>query len=232
LHGVRIPDQGAPLRANFACLGETYVENNSIRVPVTFTDRMRVWFKWVVDPLGRFFLNLGMTPNMMTGMGLAGNFLGAYFISQGKLVLGGWLVLVMTPIDALDGTMARLRGDPSDFGAFVDSVSDRYAEMAILGGLMYYFAIRGNALGTTLAFAAAAGSILVSYVKARAESLKYEAKVGLMTRMERYLVLAPLLVFNQPIIALWILAILGNFTALQRIWFVRRQAHAQMKKLS
>jgi CDP-diacylglycerol--glycerol-3-phosphate 3-phosphatidyltransferase len=198
-------------------------------MPVTLTDRMRVWFKWVVDPLGRFFLSLGITPNMMTALGLAGNFVGAYFIARGNLVLGGWLVLVMTPIDALDGTMARLRGDPSDFGAFVDSVSDRYAEMVILGGLMYYFAVRGHVLGSTLAFAAAAGSILVSYVKARAESLKYEAKVGLMTRMERYLVLAPLLVFNQPIIALWILAVLGNFTALQRIWFVRRQAHAQMK---
>ena len=210
-------------------MGVIFVENNGVRVPVTFTDRMRVWFKWVVDPLGRFFLRLGMTPNMMTTLGMAGNFIGAYFISQGKLVLGGWLVLIMTPIDALDGTMARLLGEPSDFGAFVDSVSDRYAEMAILGGLMYYFAVLGNALGSTLAFAAAAGSILVSYVKARAESLRYEAKVGILTRMERYLVLAPLLVLNQPIVALWILAILGNFTALQRIWFVRKQAHAQMK---
>ncbi|MGB7873096.1 MAG: CDP-alcohol phosphatidyltransferase family protein [Anaerolineales bacterium] len=205
------------------------MENNGVRVPVTFTDRMRAWFKWMVDPLGRFFLNIGITPNMMTSLGLAGNFVGAYFISQGNLVLGGWLMLIMTPIDALDGTMARLRGDPSDFGAFVDSVSDRYAEMAILGGLMYYFAMQGNALGSTLAFAAAAGSILVSYVRARAESLHYESKVGIMTRVERYLVLAPLLVFNQPIAALWILAILGNFTALQRIWFVRKQAHAQMK---
>jgi CDP-diacylglycerol--glycerol-3-phosphate 3-phosphatidyltransferase len=205
------------------------VENNGVRVPVTFTDRMRVWFKWVVDPLGRFFLGIGMTPNMMTALGLAGNFVGAYFISQGRIVLGGWLMLIMTPIDALDGTMARLRGDPSDFGSFVDSVSDRYADLAILGGLLYYFAMQGNALGSTLAFLAAAGSILVSYVRAKAESLHYEAKVGIMTRVERYLVLAPMLVFNQPIIALWILAILGNFTALQRIWFVRKQAHAQMK---
>jgi CDP-diacylglycerol--glycerol-3-phosphate 3-phosphatidyltransferase len=207
----------------------TSVESNGVHVPVTFTDRLRDWFKWVVDPLGRFFLSLGMTPNMMTALGLFGNFLGAYFISQGKLVLGGWVVLIVTPIDALDGTMARLRGDPSDFGAFVDSVSDRYAELAILGGLMYFFAMQGNTLGSILAFAAAAGSVLVSYVKARAESLDFEAKVGLLTRAERYLVLAPLLVFNQPIIALWILAILGNFTALQRIWFVRRQAHAKMR---
>jgi len=210
-------------------MGVTFVENNGVRMPVTLTDRMRVWFKWAVDPLGRFFLNIGMTPNMMTALGLAGNFISAYFISQGKLMVGGWLMLIMTPIDALDGTMARLRGDPSDFGAFVDSVSDRYAELAILGGLLYYFAMQGNPLGSTLAFVAAAGSVLVSYIRARAEGLHYEAKVGIMTRVERYLVLAPLLVFNQPIIALWILAILGNFTALQRILFVRKQAHAQMK---
>jgi len=205
------------------------VESNGVRVPVTLTDRMRTWFKWVVDPLGRFFLNIGMTPNMMTTLGLLGNFLGAFFLSQGKLMLGGWVVLIMTPIDALDGTMARLRGDPSDFGAFVDSVSDRYAELAILGGLLYFYANQGNVLASTLAFAAASGSVLVSYVKARAESLQYEAKIGLLTRVERYLVLAPLLVLNKPIIALWILAIFGNFTALQRIWFVRRQAHAQMR---
>lgn len=205
------------------------MESNGVRVPVTLTDRMRTWFKWVVDPLGRFFLNIGMTPNMMTTLGLLGNFLGAFFLSQGKLMLGGWVVLIMTPIDALDGTMARLRGDPSDFGAFVDSVSDRYAELAILGGLLYFYANQGNVLASTLAFAAASGSVLVSYVKARAESLQYEAKIGLLTRVERYLVLAPLLVLNKPIIALWILAIFGNFTALQRIWFVRRQAHAQMR---
>ena len=207
------------------------MENKGIRVPVTLTDRLRTWFKWVVDPLGRFFLNIGMTPNMMTGLGLLGNFVGAYFLSQGKMVLGGWLVVIMTPIDGLDGTMARLRGDPSTFGGFVDSVSDRYAELAIFGGLMYYFASHGNALGSVLAFAAASGSVLVSYVRSRAESAGYEAKVGIMTRAERYLVLAPLLVFNHPIIALWILAILGHFTAIQRIWFVRRQAHAQMKQV-
>ncbi len=205
------------------------MENNGIRVPVTLTDRLRGWFKWFLDPVGRFLLRLGLTPNMMTGLGLAGNFAGAYFLSQGNLALGGWLVVIMTPIDALDGTMARLRGDASDFGAFVDSVSDRYAELAILGGLLHYFAVQGDAKGSILAFAAAAGSVLVSYVKARAESLDFEAKVGLLTRVERYLVLAPLLALGEPILALWILAIFGNFTALQRIWFVRRQAHARMK---
>ena len=209
--------------------GDATLEDSHSTDPVTLTDRLRAWFKWVLDPVGKFLLGLGLTPNTMTGLGLAGNFLGAYFLSQGRMSLGGWLVLVMTPIDALDGTMARLRGDPSDFGAFVDSVSDRYAELAILGGLLYFYALQADAHGTILAFLAASGSVLVSYVKARGESVGYNAKVGLLTRVERYLVLAPLLVLNQPMLALWLLAIFGNFTALQRIWYIRRQAHAGTK---
>jgi CDP-diacylglycerol--glycerol-3-phosphate 3-phosphatidyltransferase len=71
---------------------------------------------------------------------------------------------------------------------------------------------------------AAAGSVLVSYVKARADSLKFDANVGILTRMERYLVIAPLLLFNLPAVAAWIVAVLANITALQRIWKVRQQA--------
>jgi CDP-diacylglycerol--glycerol-3-phosphate 3-phosphatidyltransferase len=82
-----------------------------------------------------------------------------------------------------------------------------------------------------LTFGAAAGSVLVSYVRARAEGLGYEAKVGLLTRAERYLVLAPALVFNQLYIGLGILAVFANFTALQRVWHVRRHAHTVNKKL-
>lgn len=205
------------------------MEKNGVKMPITLTDRLRGWFKWVLDPVARFFIRLGLTPNTMTILGLVGNFLGAYFLSQGKMSLGGWIMLILTPIDALDGTMARMLGEPTAFGAFVDSVSDRYAELALFGGLMYYFVTQMNTLGVVLAFSASAGSVMVSYARARAESNGYEAKVGIMTRVERYLVLAPLLVFNKPLIALWILAILTNFTALQRIWFVRRQAHEQMK---
>ena len=196
----------------------------------TFTDFLRLWFKWVLDPLGRFFNALGLTPNMMTMLGMIGNSIGAYFLARGELVTGGWLVVLMTPIDALDGTMARLRGESGDFGAFVDSVSDRYSELIIYGGLLYYFLTLGEPLGGLLVFGAAAGSVLVSYVKARAEGLGYQAKVGLLTRVERYLVLAPSLVFQQLHIGLAIIAVLANITALQRIWFVRRQAHEKMNK--
>jgi len=163
-------------------------------------------------------------------LGMIGNSIGAYFLARGELVTGGWLVVLMTPIDALDGTMARLRGESGDFGAFVDSVSDRYSELIIYGGLLYYFLTLGEPLGGLLVFGAAAGSVLVSYVKARAEGLGYQAKVGLLTRVERYLVLAPSLVFQQLHIGLAIIAVLANITALQRIWFVRRQAHEKMNK--
>jgi CDP-diacylglycerol--glycerol-3-phosphate 3-phosphatidyltransferase len=196
----------------------------------TFTDYLRLWFKWVLDPLGGFFNRLGITPNMMTMLGLIGNTVGAYFLARGDMLAGGLLVALMTPIDALDGTMARLRGESSDWGAYVDSVTDRYAELIIFGGLLYHFLVKGEVLGGMLTFAAAAGSVLVSYVKARAEGLGYEAKIGLLTRAERYLVLAPSLIFNKLYIGLALIAALANFTALQRIWHVRKYARAKMKK--
>lgn len=202
---------------------------HSMPIKKTLTDYLRLWFKWFLDPVGGFFNRLGLTPNTMTMLGLLGNMVGAYYLARGEMLTGGLLVLLMTPIDALDGTMARLRGESSDFGAFVDSVTDRYSELIIYGGLLYHFLSLGEPLGGLLVFGAAAGSVLVSYVKARAEGLGYQAKVGLLTRVERYLVLAPSLVFNQLFIGLAIIAVFANITALQRIWHVRSQAHAKMK---
>jgi len=196
----------------------------------TFTDYLRLWFKWVLDPLGGFLNRLGLTPNMVTVLGLLGNTVGALYLARGEMLTGGIWIALMTPVDALDGTMARLRGESSDFGAYVDSVSDRYSELIIYGGLLYHFLEIGEPLGGMLTFAAAAGSVLVSYVKARAEGLGYEAKVGLLTRAERYIVLAPSLIFNQLNIGLGIIAVFANITALQRIWHVRKHAHAKMKK--
>jgi CDP-diacylglycerol--glycerol-3-phosphate 3-phosphatidyltransferase len=191
----------------------------------TLTDVMRGLFKGILDPIGGFLNRLGVTPNMMTMLGLLGNMVGAWFLAQGNMVLGGVFVLVCTPFDALDGTMARLRGEASEFGAFVDSVTDRYSELFILGGLLYHFLQNNDHLSAMAVYIAAAGSVLVSYVKARADSLKFDANTGILTRLERYLVIAPLLVLNLPSLAVWIVAVLANVTALQRIWKVRRQAH-------
>lgn len=198
----------------------------------TFTDFLRGTFKWFLDPVGRFLNRIGLTPNSVTLLGVLGNIVAAYFIARGQLLTGGIIMLIAWPVDALDGTMARLRGEASDWGAFVDSVSDRYSELIILGALLYHFAAINQPMPEIVTFAAAAGSILVSYVKARAEAQSFSAREGLLTRAERYLVLGPSLVFNIPVVGVWIIAILANFTALQRIWVVRGQARANFTKLS
>lgn len=193
---------------------------------MTFTDMMRRTFKGVLDPIGMFFNKLGLMPNTMTILGVVGNLCGAILLARGQMFWGGLVILLMGPVDALDGTMARLRGMTGQFGAFVDSVSDRYSELIIFGGLLYYYGLRADTLGILLVFASAAGSVLVSYVRSRGQSLGWDTKVGVLTRMERYMVLSPALIFNVPIVGLWIIAVLSNITALQRIVDVRRQAHA------
>ncbi len=192
---------------------------------VSFTDWLRRFFKWLIDPIGGFLNRIGLTPNAVTMLGLIGSVAAAFFLAQGNMLWGGIIVLVMWPVDALDGTMARLRGEPTEFGGFVDSVTDRYSELVIFAGLLYYFLGLGNILVAMLVFAATAGSILVSYTRSRAEALGFDAKVGILTRVERYLVLVVGLIFNRPIMMMWVMAIFANITALQRIWYVRQQAH-------
>jgi CDP-diacylglycerol--glycerol-3-phosphate 3-phosphatidyltransferase len=120
--------------------------------------------------------------------------------------------------------MARLRGEPTDFGAFIDSVTDRYSELIIFAGLLYFYLHAGNMLMAMFVFAAAAGSVLVSYVRARAQSLGYEAKEGVLTRAERFAVLIPSIILGYPSVGVVVVALLANFTALQRILVVRRLA--------
>jgi CDP-diacylglycerol--glycerol-3-phosphate 3-phosphatidyltransferase len=162
---------------------------------------------------------------MVTLGGLAGQVIASYFLAIGQMTIGGLLLVLVAPLDFLDGTMARLRGTPTRFGAFLDSVTDRYAELAIFGGLFIYFSQHQDWLSCALVYFAAAGSVMVSYIRARAEGVGYEAKIGLLSRVERYFILVPLLIFNLPFWAVIILAIFTNFTALQRIIHVYQQAN-------
>jgi CDP-diacylglycerol--glycerol-3-phosphate 3-phosphatidyltransferase len=190
----------------------------------TLSDVLRVRFKHVLDPIGRFLNRLGIAPNTLTLAGLVGNLIGALFLAQGKFITGGIILFLMGPLDALDGTMARLRGEPSAWGAFVDSVTDRFSELFIYAGLIYFYLNTTNTLRVFTAFAALGGSVMVSYVRARAQSLGYEAKQGIMTRMERFAVLVAGLLFGFPELAIFLIALLANITAIQRILVVRRQA--------
>ena len=194
----------------------------------TLTDMMRLLFKGIIDPIAAFFNRLGLLPNTMTLIGLIGHTIGALFLFQGKMLIGGLVILAMAPVDALDGTMARLRGESSSFGAFVDSVTDRYSELIIFLALIIFYAQQDEWLNSVVVYTAAAGSVLVSYVRSRGESLGYEAKVGILTRMERYIVLVPALILNVPMIGLWIIAVMANVTAIQRILHIRRQARSNL----
>ncbi|MFN2174694.1 MAG: CDP-alcohol phosphatidyltransferase family protein [Anaerolineales bacterium] len=198
---------------------------NQTQEKPTLTEQMRIRFRGLLNSIGSFLNNLGITPNAMTISGLIGNTVGAVLVAMGHMTIGGLIILAMGPIDALDGTMARLRGMSGQFGAFVDSVTDRYSELIIFGGLLYYYVSQGDKIATMLVFGASAGSVLVSYIRARGQSLGWDTKVGILTRMERYLVLAPSLIFNIPLVGLWIIAIFANITGLQRIIDVRRQAY-------
>lgn len=195
---------------------------------VTLSDIMRARFKGVIEPLASFLNRLGLEPNAVTLFGLVGTVIGSFFLATGRISLGGTIILFMAPIDALDGTMARMRGQPSSFGAFVDSVTDRYSELFIFGGLLFYYLQQQDMLGASLTYLAAAGSILVSYIRARAQSVGFETKIGLFSRFERLVVLIPCLIINQPWIGVGAIALLANFTALQRIFHVRSQAYAKM----
>jgi phosphatidylglycerophosphate synthase len=195
----------------------------------SFTDRMRVWFRWYLDPIAGFLNRIGITPNTVTIFGLVGTIGVAVLIALGHMTWAGILLLIMGPVDAMHGALARLRNEVSDWGAFVDSVTDRYSELFIFGGFLIYYMMDGNPYGIVLAYLGAAGSVLVSYIKARAEASKLDANVGLLTRVERYIVLIPGLIFNLPLVALFIIAIFANFTAIQRILRVRADAHRNHK---
>jgi CDP-diacylglycerol--glycerol-3-phosphate 3-phosphatidyltransferase len=201
----------------------------------SFSDNMRVWFRWYYHPIAAFLNRLGIRPNTVTLIGLAGTVGVAVLIAFGYMTWAGILLLVMGPVDAMDGALARLRNEVSAWGAFVDAVTDRYSELFLFLGFLIYFMLQSNEAGILLAYLAAAGSVLVSYVKARADASKLDANVGLLTRVERYLVIIPALIFSSlypplVLIALTIIAVLANITALQRIFRVRRDAVRQLSE--
>jgi CDP-diacylglycerol--glycerol-3-phosphate 3-phosphatidyltransferase len=189
--------------------------------PITLTDQLRSLFKDFVAPIAAFIHRLGIHPNVLTVSGMLGVAVGSIFLAFGELRVGGLIILVMGTLDGLDGTVARLRGEPSEFGAFVDSVSDRYSELVMFAGLLWYFLQAGDSLGCILVYTAAAGSVLVSYTRAKGQCIGIDAKVGLMTRVERYIVIVLALIFNIPIIGLLIIAVGANITAIHRILYIR-----------
>ncbi len=184
------------------------------------TELARKYSRAFLEPVARFVGWTGISPNLITVIGFLLTVGVAVVIGMGHLRLGGLLIVAAAAFDALDGTLARTMGRTSRFGAFLDSTLDRFSEAVIFLGLFIYLVEQGAQTELILIYATIVGSLMVSYARARAEGIGIALKEGLLTRFERVSLLVLGLVFNQLVWVLWILAILTNFTAAQRMWLV------------
>ena len=189
----------------------------------------------VIEPLARGLLRIGLTPDAVTMAGTAvvvTTALVAY--PQGWLLPGTLIIAVFVLADSMDGTMARLSGTTSPWGAFLDSTLDRIADAAIFGGLTVWFAQRGDLLGVALTLAALVLGQVVSYTRARAEGLGAQAAVGIAERTERLIVVlvaTALVGGGLPVevllVAMGVLAVASAVTVVQRMLVVRRQLRGE-----
>ena len=190
-----------------------------------FNTAARSVFAYVVNPTARFLLRIGVTPNAVTVAGTVGVLFGALFFgARGYLVAGALIVTFFALTDVLDGTMARMRGGSGKFGALLDSSMDRIADAAVFGAVIYYLYRQDNPyLGLVAAVICLAAGQVVSYVKARAQSLGLDADVGIAERLERLIIvgIGGLISgfgadWGLPA-ALWFLAVLSVITVFQRL---------------
>lgn len=169
--------------------------------------------------LTKIFLFLHITPNILTVSGLCINLFAAYLLMKGYFFAGAIIVLCANIFDTLDGFLARESGNITPFGAFLDSVVDRYSDMVLLLGLfIYYSKLNSTRILIVLGFAFI-GSIMTSYTRARAENVIKSCKVGFLERPERigFIILGGLT--NRMPIALFFIAILSNITVIHRIYY-------------
>lgn len=193
----------------------------------------------IINPLVRGMIRIGITPNFITTTGLllnisaAGIFLYGVINEAGNLTYAGWagaVILFAGLFDMMDGRVARVGNMASTFGALYDSVLDRYSELVTLFGIFFYLILQGYLWGSVITFIALIGSLMVSYVRARAEGLGLECKVGLMQRPERVVLtaigaiccglFADCQIFDPMYLLITpqaIIAILANWTAFVRI---------------
>jgi len=185
------------------------------------TKFLRNIFDKPLKAIANFLDRIGISANTITLLGLAGNITAAFFIGRGLFLAGGIILVLVSPLDAIDGALSRIRNKETKFGAFLDSICDRYSEVAIIFAIFIFFLSEDDYFGTIFGFLAVSGSVLVSYVRARAEALGTECKIGILTRVERYLLLIISLLLNQVKAGTIILALFSHITAIQRVIYVR-----------
>jgi len=190
--------------------------------PESFSGWLRARTERPVSVMAQGLVNVGMTANGLTLIGFLLACSAALLAAQGALSSAGLVYLLSGPFDALDGAVARVSQRESRFGAALDSILDRYGEALLLGGIGYHFAANDNGTGLALLFAALVGSLMVSYARARSEGLGVENKTGILSRVERMIVLGLALLTTWVAQGLAIIAILAHFTVAQRLWAIKR----------
>jgi CDP-diacylglycerol--glycerol-3-phosphate 3-phosphatidyltransferase len=189
---------------------------------------VKVGFRGFVQPLAVALARAGIQANWLTYLGFVLNVLVAVVVAEGWLSVGGALFLIVNALDFLDGAVARAAGTAGAFGAFLDSVLDRYSEAVVFVGLIVWFSKADDTFAVIVTALALAGSFMVSYCRARAEGLGLDCEVGLLQRPERIVVLGIGLMLSEythPLVLIAVLvalAILTNVTAYQRMHHVAK----------
>lgn len=181
------------------------------------------------EPIARIIAKAGISPNALTISGFVLNAITAWVLATGHLFAGGFMVLFSAWFDMLDGTLAKLIGKPTRFGALLDSTVDRFSEAALFLGLLIFYVDRDDTQEIALVYLAIIGSIMVSYLRARSEGLGMKGEIGILARPER-IVLLTLGLFLTEVsmtsltVVLWILAVGTNLTALHRLLYAWQQS--------
>jgi CDP-diacylglycerol---glycerol-3-phosphate 3-phosphatidyltransferase len=197
-----------------------------------FSDAIGRGGKFLLDKIVKVLSRFRVNPNFLTFIGVLISFWAAWEFGYGQFFVGGLVIILAGLFDMLDGEVARVTRSESQFGAFYDSVIDRYSDIIILQGLMVYYA-RHQMLGyVVLIGVVIMGAVLTSYTRARAESLIPSCKVGFMERPERIVLLIIGSLANRMEAVLWILAVLGNWTVINRIYFTWRELPKPKRAIS
>jgi CDP-diacylglycerol---glycerol-3-phosphate 3-phosphatidyltransferase len=200
-------------------------------------EHLRAFFTNLISPVARFLLRLNVSPDAVTVVGTLGVVAAAlWFFPRGQLLVGVLVITAFVFSDLLDGTMARISGRTSSWGAFLDSTLDRMGDSAIFGGLVLYFAwVVESEVLTGLTLYCLVTGWLTSYTRARAESLGHDAKGGIAARADRLVAVLAAAglsdMLDVPVLleaVLWLLAVASSVTVVQRILAVRRQARASV----
>ena len=200
-------------------------QDQPVKPRVTLTDQLRLRTHFILDPVVETLARFKLSPDLLTVVGFLTHILFAYLIALGEFRWAAFAIAALSPLDALDGALARKLGrKQGGFGAFLDSSLDRLAEIVLYGGFIVYYYTQDDPRMLAVAYLAVTGSLMVSYARSRAEALGYQAKMGVLSRVERYGVLVVFLALAMPQIALVILAVFTYFTFFQRMYAVWKQS--------